>query len=414
MLETTSRKIGLSWLAGLVCAALPNLVAAGVPRASVARPVAPSAGAPVADPAVLPAADKPAAGEPAADEPDADEHGAAPGREIPEHTRAPAHPDCNHTVPLWEHVVDAGEHLGGIAGRYGVRRADLLKLNPTLTNPDMIRVGQRLRVCPSIAPRVRKTIEVAVQPGDTAGGIAQAHGLTVSELVGMQRGKLVDPNRLGAGQRLQLIVDGGIVPEFLPAEVVVKPAKSGGRRAAGGARARTGVSAQLALDATNTFVKRPHLAWGTGPTIRSIERAVEQYNRRHRGAPQVHIGDISKRGGGTLQPHLSHRAGVDVDVGYVLLGADGHRTRFSGVTTTNLDVARTWALVKAFIDTGAVEAVFMDYNLQQLLYEHAKGRGASSDELDELFQYPRGRGRSHGIIRHWRSHQHHFHVRFRS
>jgi len=72
------------------------------------------------------------------------------------------------------------------------------------------------------------------------------------------------------------------------------------------------------------------------------------------------------------------------------------------------------ALVKAFVDTGAVEVIFMDYGLQEVLYEHAKQRGVSEDDLDELFQYPRGRGRSHGIIRHWRSHQHHFHVRFRS
>ena len=83
-------------------------------------------------------------------------------------------------------------------------------------------------------------------------------------------------------------------------------------------------------------------------------------------------------------------------------------------TRSNLDVARTWALVKAFVDTGNVEVIFMDYGLQQQLYEFAKERGVGDDELDELFQYPRGRGRSHGMIRHWRSHQHHFHVRFRS
>lgn len=385
------------WLVSLLClAVLPNAAAAAsaraTPRSATTTKVAP-------------------AGEPAVAPPDHDEHGDAPSREIPERTRAPAHPDCDNRVPIWEHTVDAGEHLGGIAGRYGVRRADLLKLNPALTDPDLIRVGQKLRVCPSIAPRVRKSVEVVVAPGDTAGGIAMAHGLTVAELVGMQRGKLTDPNRLAAGQRLVLVVDGGVVPEFLPAEPPPsKATRSGARKAVVG---KTHVSVQLRLDDTHTFVKRPHLAWGTTKTIRSIEHAVAQYKRRHRGAPRVHIGDISKRGGGALHPHLSHRAGVDVDVGYVLLGADGHRTRFSGVTRTNLDVARTWDLVKAFIDTDAVEVIFMDYGLQQVLHDHAKSRGISEQELDELFQYPRGRGRSHGIIRHWRSHQHHFHVRFR-
>jgi LysM repeat protein len=406
VLEPTRRKTTLPWLAGLLCLAFAHGDASAGSRPAGAPATAPDA----VDRAPETRAAAPA-GEPSAA---ADEHGDAPGREIPDRTRAPAHPDCDHRVPIWEHVVDAGEHLGGIAGRYGVRRADLIALNPALSDPDLIRVGQRLRVCPSIAPRIRRQIEIVVKPGDTAGGIALAHGLTISELVGMQRGKLDDPNRLVAGQRLQLVVDGGIVPDFLPAEPDPPPKsarRSGGRTSLG---PRTPVSVQLALDASHIFVKRPHLAWGTTTTIRNIERAVEQYRRRHRGAPQVHIGDISKRGGGTLQPHLSHRAGVDVDVGYVLLGADGHRTRFSGVTRSNLDVTRTWALVKAFVDTGAVEVIFMDYGLQEVLYEHAKQRGVSEDDLDELFQYPRGRGRSHGIIRHWRSHQHHFHVRFRS
>lgn len=343
-----------------------------------------------------------------------DEQGAAPVSEIPEKTRAPAHADCDNRVPLWQHVVAEGEHLGGIAGRYGVRRADLLRLNSDLKNPDLIRVGQSLRVCPTIAPRVRKTIEVVVRTGDTAGGIALEHGLTVDELVGMQRGKLLDPNRLRAGAVLQVEVDGGVVPEFQPAPVP-KPVRASrvGTRARTTGEPRGQVSAQLRLDATNAFIKRPHLAWGTPKAIHSIEQAVAQYRKRHRGGPLVHIGDISRRGGGTLEPHLSHRAGLDVDVGYVLLGADGNRTRFSGVTRTNLDIARTWSLIRAFIDTGSVEVIFMDYAIQQQLYEYAEDKGVSTDELDELFQYPRGRGRSHGIIRHWRSHAHHFHVRFR-
>jgi LysM repeat protein len=357
---------------------------------------------------------EPAAAEGDADADAGDEHGAAPVSEIPEKTRAPAHADCDMRVPLWQHVVAEGEHLGGIAGRYGVRRADLLRLNPDLKNPDLIRVGQSLRVCPTIAPRIRKTIEVTVRDGDTAGAIALEHGITVDELVGMQRGKLADPNRLRVGQVLHVVVDGGVVPEFQPAPVakVVRASRVGSRsRLATGPRPQVGT--QLRVDPDAAYIKRPHLAWGTSGSIRAIEQAVAQYRKRHRNAPRVHIGDISRRGGGTLEPHLSHRAGLDVDVGYVLLGSDGQRTRFSGVTRTNLDVARTWSLIRAFIDTGNVEVIFMDYGIQEQLYEYASSKGVSSDELDELFQYPRGRGRSHGIIRHWRSHAHHFHVRFR-
>lgn len=352
--------------------------------------------------------------EPSAD--DGEEVGAETPDGIPAVTRAPAHADCGGRVPLFEHVVRQGEHLGQIAGRYGVRRTDLVALNSALKNPDLIRPGQTIRVCPTIAPRVRKEIDVVVKAGDTAGGIASAHGLTIAELVAMQHGKLDDPNRLVVGRTLHLVVDGGIVPDFLPPEPPPAPKRAGGRARAR-ARSRTtamvGPGLQLP-ESEHWYLKRPHLAWGTPRTIRAIERAVAQYKRQHRGGPKVHIGDISKRGGGALYPHLSHRLGRDVDVGYVLRGADGDRTKFSGVTKENLDVARTWALVQGFLDTGEVEVIFMDYSLQQELYHYAERHGVRDDELDELFQYPRGRGRSHGIVRHWKSHQHHFHVRFRS
>ena len=42
-----------------------------------------------------------------------------------------------------------------------------------------------------------------------------------------------------------------------------------------------------------------------------------------------------------------------------------------------------------------------------------KAQGVSEDTLDEIFQYPRGRGRPHGLVRHWRGHRGHLHVRFR-
>ena len=57
--------------------------------------------------------------------------------------------------------------------------------------------------------------------------------------------------------------------------------------------------------------------------------------------------------------------------------------------------------------------IFVDYSVQKLLYEYAKGKGVSEDTLSELFQYPRGKRASRGIIRHWKGHIDHFHVRFR-
>ena len=326
----------------------------------------------------------------------------------PPPTRAPTHPDCDHRMPLYEHVVEAGEHLGAIAGRYGVRRRDLLALNSELSNPDLIRPGQAIRVCPEIYPRVRKEVVYEVRPGDTLSEIAQAHGLSVKELIAFQGGQLRDPNHVRVGQTLKFEVDGGLVEAFLP------PPKTAKRSTVGTKSKRPVARVDTRLEATaDIYIKRPHLAFGTAKTVSLIEKAIARYKKKVGRAPKVHVGDISKRGGGALHPHVSHNSGRDVDIGYVLTGDHANRTRFSGVNRDNLDVPRTWALVKSFLDTHEVLYIFMDYSLQKTLYDYARSQGVSEYELDELFQYPRGRGRSHGIVRHWPSHKHHFHVRFR-
>jgi LysM repeat protein len=312
-------------------------------------------------------------------------------------SRVRNHKACNYETPLFEHEVVPGEHLGQIAGRYGVRRGSIVKLNASLRkNPNMLRVGQKLRVCPDIAPRERTKLAYTVQSGDTFGEIAQKYGLTRSELLRYQQGKLKDPGSLRTGQRLVVWADGGTVAGF------------------GGVDRDTGVlKAGMQLPPGRHYVvKWAAGAWGTSKTIRLIQSAVASYKRKRPGGPKVHVGDISKRGGGKFPPHLSHQHGRDVDVGYVLEGKYAHETRFKSANADNLDVARSWALVKAFIDTNQVRYIFMDYRIQKLLYEYAKKQGVSEDTLDELFQYPRGKGRTHGLIRHWKGHRNHFHVRF--
>ncbi|MEM9460975.1 MAG: penicillin-insensitive murein endopeptidase [Myxococcota bacterium] len=311
-------------------------------------------------------------------------------------TRAPAHADCDHRMPLYEHRVKAGEHLGLIAGRYGVRYQELVALNEQLADPDLIRPGDVIRVCPEIFPRQVERHEHVVQSGETLGAIAKQYGLSVATLVELQDDALKDPDRLRVGQHLVIERDGGLVADFLP-----PPPRPKNQRRSGG-RSRV---VEALPPSEHLRIKRPHLAYGTPKTIALVQRAVAQYKRRHRGSPRVVVGDISRKGGGTLRPHLSHRTGRDIDLGYV---------RRAGSATYAVDIPRTWALLQAFIDTRQVVYIFVDYRLQQQLYEHAKSRGVSDKTLDELFQYPRGRGRARGIIRHWPSHKRHFHVRFRS
>ena len=160
-------------------------------------------------------------------------------------------------------------------------------------------------------------------------------------------------------------------------------------------------------------LKTPAHAWGTQRTVALLRDAVRAYARDNDG-PKVRIGDLSLPGGGPFPPHLSHREGRDVDIGYILQGPNKNARYFHNVTESNLDEARTWALIEAILATGEVGYIFMDYEIQKRLYAHAEANGVSSDRLGSLFQYPNGRRASRGIIRHWRSHRGHFHVRFRS
>lgn len=313
--------------------------------------------------------------------------------------RANAAPECNYETPIFEHVVVPGEDPSDIAGRYGVRSVDLFRWNRGLKDKaKRLHAGDKVKVCPAIAPRVRDKVIHKVVKGENLGVVALKYGLSPGELLTYQDGKVKKDDVLSIGQELIAWVDGAIAPGF------------GGEYDDDTGVLKKGV--QLA-PGPYYVVKAPANAWGTAKTVRLIQAAVAAYAKRAKKGPAVHVGDISKKGGGKFPPHRSHQHGRDVDVGYVLKGEVADEPRFLHAGRSNLDAERTWALLKAFIDTDEVRYIFMDYELQRLVYEHAKAAGESQDTLDELFQYPRGRGRSHGIIRHWKNHVNHFHVRFR-
>lgn len=159
------------------------------------------------------------------------------------------------------------------------------------------------------------------------------------------------------------------------------------------------------------MIKTPAHAWGTPRTVHRLREALRSYARAADGGPDVHVGDLSRAGGGPFPPHLSHQTGRDVDIGYVLHGRDADVPRFLRAHAGNLDRARTWALVYAILETRAVAWIFMDYGVQAMLYEQALEDGATAEALETWFQYPRGNRAMRGMIRDWRGHDDHFHVR---
>jgi murein endopeptidase len=154
----------------------------------------------------------------------------------------------------------------------------------------------------------------------------------------------------------------------------------------------------------------PGRAWGTRETVDALARCIDRVNERFPGAPPLSIGHISAKNGGHLSPHVSHQAGRDADVGYYYRA--GTAKPFVHATEQNLDLPRTWALVRAALKETHVDMIFMDASIQRLLAAYALVNGEDPAFVDASFQV---RGKSaRAPIRHIHGHDNHIHFRFHS
>jgi LysM repeat protein len=128
------------------------------------------------------------------------------------------------------HTVRLGDTLEKVARAYGTTAAAIIAANG-ITNPDLIWVGQKLRIpgasqpgAPAIQPTAKPqpapaspTVRV-VQPGDTLGQIAKRYGTTVAAIIAAN--DLPSADVLSVGQRLIIPKGGGSV-----STTAVKPTK---------------------------------------------------------------------------------------------------------------------------------------------------------------------------------------------
>ena len=122
------------------------------------------------------------------------------------------------------HIVQWGETLSIIAGRYGVTVSAIVLANG-ISNPNYIYAGQML-VIPTGSPAPPPsgpTTTYVVQRGDTLGVIAARHGTTVNELVALNG--IMNPNLIYVGQVLK--VSGPGTSPQPPSDVCIYWVKSG-------------------------------------------------------------------------------------------------------------------------------------------------------------------------------------------
>lgn len=287
------------------------------------------------------------------------------------------------------YTVAPGDTLGSIAERYDVSVADLRRWNRL--SSDRISIDQNLTIR-SRHGGERSRREYTVRGGDTGLAIASRLRVRFAELE--RWNPRVNFQRLQVGQTLVYYVEGSPSP---------------GRR---GTPTRGRLVDGAQLESGHIFrIRDPARSWGTRFSVASIEAAYGRTGLLHPELAQVLVADLSWERGGRIGNHASHQNGLDADITYFVQGEEQFND-WRSVRADELDVERQWALILAWLVNDAVEYIFIDYSLQEPLYEHARQRGASAEELDEWFQFPQ-RGRRSGIIRHEPGHRDHLHVRFR-
>ena len=152
----------------------------------------------------------------------------------------------------------------------------------------------------------------------------------------------------------------------------------------------------------------PKSAWGTDETLSYLQAAARKVHETFPNTPRLWVGDISREQGGHLSPHRSHQSGRDVDIGYFYKDAG---TWYRRATPTNLDLARTWAFVRALVTETDVEMIFIDHSLSSVLRRFAEGLGEDTTWLRRVFASVSGEP---ALVRHARGHATHMHVRFRN
>ena len=162
-------------------------------------------------------------------------------------------------------------------------------------------------------------------------------------------------------------------------------------------------------EGANWDVVHPTLAWGTRETVDALSVAIDAVATKFPNTPKAFVGDISDKHGGHLHPHVSHQSGRDVDLGYYL--TDGYRW-YATATSSNLDRARTWHLVRTLIASSDVELILVDIQIQRLLKAYAYQIGEDPAWLDQVFQA--GGKSQRPLIFHANGHATHLHVRFYS
>jgi len=158
-------------------------------------------------------------------------------------------------------------------------------------------------------------------------------------------------------------------------------------------------------------------SWGALHMVEALQQVANRVAFQLPLADPILIGDISRRGGGPLPGHQTHHLGIDVDIGLFMGAGQQPLGGPIDLLPHELDVASTWVLITALLDTGQVQYMLLDRGHIEVLRRYALEEvGLDPQTVDQLFP-PRGTPlvwRRRGVIRHAPNHRSHLHVRLTS
>jgi hypothetical protein len=285
---------------------------------------------------------------------------------------------------VWSiHTVLPGDTFVTLGQRFGVAAEELAGWNGLEADVDL-RVGRRLRVFSTVLGRERFRMRTRIKKETTWGRLADLYELPKGTLLALNR------RRRGHQVRVGLLVT-----------VYVTKDRWNGLWLDGGVQLASG---------PGLIVKHPEWAWGRPVTVRSLEGVGVAVDGQFPGSSMV-VGDLSKKRGGYFPPHKGHRGGLDADIGLFVVDQP-HTLKFRPLKPQQMDAVRTWFLVEQLLLSGRVKRILLDWHLQRSLYKEAQAQGVAPEKLKEYFQYPAKRWKKKGVVRHYKGHRNHLHVRF--
>lgn len=154
-------------------------------------------------------------------------------------------------------------------------------------------------------------------------------------------------------------------------------------------------------------------SFATANTVAVLDKALRHWaSTGHK--QQVLVGNMSSRNGGRLAPHSTHQSGRDVDLGYPQTLPSGEELNWRVMNKKNLDGKECWALMQLLVQTGQIEVIYVDREIQKLLHGYAVANNLMSKAtLKEWMEYPSPTGSGSPVIQHVNGHVDHMHARFK-